>query len=531
MRVLGHPCAKPVPSGLQSRLSERAVGRKSPRRALDWLLLTGTLFGILLPATRAAGTEPPGANTDLVLIIDTSKTMRGLAGGTNIFPEVKASSKELTKELALGDSVTLVAYGTNIRPQPTVTLVTETERMRLFGLIDELRADDDYTYTARALEVGFQEAARLEQAFPNHRQAVVIFTDGINDPPPAMRGKGPRLDEVALPYAGRPWYVFQVQMGPTADVELDNALKENFSNAKIIHDPKGAHLKDLGRQALPPAPVAKVLKWSFEPTQINIVLQDVGKTVTASARLRVPDDLPPKSILARLQGAELPQALEVEAALRGAEEGGISVVLSATAHDTLANSRYGGSIQLSLSPQGTAYRSTPSEIPFVVETRLVPPVWPYWLAWVAAVAVLAGGAFAAYRTWSKRRLFGELEYWLVKHPEQINKIPDLSRLGTKAGLGGGSITLPGAATRVGTLRTRVVDGERHVVVVAAPDGFVTHAGKTHDELVLYDADSFELGGWAFRYPAHRRPLSRRPRSPESRSRTPCRENSPIWCDR
>lgn len=459
------------------------------RRRLEQLTLLALAALHFAPPLMAAGpqAQPKNAATaiDLVLIVDTSKSMVGKGGGTNIFAEVKATCKQLVKELSLGDSVTLIPYGTDVRPHPTVTLLTETERMRLFTFIDSLAANDDWTYTARALQVGLAEAARLEEAQPGRHRVIAILTDGLNDPPPAAKGKGPTLAEVARPYAGKPWYVFQVQLGPTVDSQLSEALGL-FPHGRTIHDPRGTRLSDLPRQLQPPP--GRMLAWSAKPDQLEIVLKALQKPISKTTEIEIPPDLDGAWIEAKIVSDNLPDALELNLS-RQLSPGKVTLTLSGAVHRPLPNATYPARIVVSLWPSVAAYSAAPLEIPVKVQTRVIRTSWPLW---VGALATLFISATLLSKARKARRLFGSLELWLTADPKQRARFEDLSQFGTKATLGEEPIRLPAARMTVGHLTTRVVDGVRHVVLVAKPGVKIMLQGRTYGELVLYDGDQLQI---------------------------------------
>ncbi len=100
-------------------------------------------------------------------------------------------------------------------------------------------ARGDWTYTAAAIQEGLAEARRLDdaQGGSKHMKVVLLFTDGRNNPPPWVRGKSGevRLEEVARRFAGMPWFVWQVQLGPEIDEGMDRAFRgQNYPNYKTV---------------------------------------------------------------------------------------------------------------------------------------------------------------------------------------------------------------------------------------------------------------------------------------------------------
>lgn len=200
-------------------------------------------LALLLWAESSAGqvgrSERAGTPTDLFLIVDTSRTMIGEAGGQNIFPEVKRVLKELIEGCNRGDHVVLIPYDAEVRAQPTVVIQDDRDKQRLKRLVDGMVAKGDWTYTAAAIQEGLAEAKRLDdaQGGSKHMKVVLLLTDGLNNPPPWVRGQSGevRLEEVARRFAGMPWFVWQVQLGPEIDQGIDRAFREqNYPNYKTV---------------------------------------------------------------------------------------------------------------------------------------------------------------------------------------------------------------------------------------------------------------------------------------------------------
>jgi hypothetical protein len=165
----------------------------------------------------------------------------------------------------------------------------------------------------------------------------------------------------------------------------------------------------------------------------------------------------------------------------------------------LPNATYQGRLTVALGDTVTSYRGAPQQVSVTVEVALVPPSWPYWLGGFALL-VAALAAVALGRRWVQgRRLFGQLEAWPQDRPQEVSRFPDLSTFGHQAAIGSEQIILRGVDRRFGTLCVKNVEGARHVVVRPAAGERVVHDGRTQIELPLFDADSFELGGWVFRY--------------------------------
>ncbi|MGB9606161.1 MAG: VWA domain-containing protein, partial [Bryobacteraceae bacterium] len=224
------------------------------RSARLYTLIASLPVMVLLAAGQAPQTARPVAPTDLILIVDTSRTMVGEAGGQNIFPEVKRVLKELIDKANAGDNVILISYDATVQAYPAALINDQRDKDRLKAIVDRLPAKGDWTYTAAAIQEGLAEAKRLDDAQGAHKhvKVVILLTDGLNNPPPGVRGSAAevRLEEVARRFAGMPWFVWQVQLGPQVDEGVDQAFRgAGFPNYRVAQTP-AAQLDKVRQQVL-----------------------------------------------------------------------------------------------------------------------------------------------------------------------------------------------------------------------------------------------------------------------------------------
>jgi hypothetical protein len=188
--------------------------------------------------TQATSEQLADTPLDLILIVDTSATMVGKAGGMNIFPQVKKTMKDLVDIGKQGDNVVLITYDAGVRVYPTATIGTENDKDSLKNVIDSLNADGPWTYTAAAVERGLAEANRLDnvEGISKHTKLILLLTDGLNDPPPGLTDAGKiKLEEIVRPYTGKLWFVWQIQLGPQVDHAVDAAFgAAGFSNYRQV---------------------------------------------------------------------------------------------------------------------------------------------------------------------------------------------------------------------------------------------------------------------------------------------------------
>jgi hypothetical protein len=447
------------------------------------------LLWVASGASRAAeGGQQP---VDLVLLVDVSKSMIGAQGAANIFGQVKAACKELIKDLRVGDTVTLISFGTSVQPYPTVALHSETERLRLFELIDRLQAKDDWTSLASALRSGLKEAERLEQVRPEGRRVVVLLTDGLNDPPPWARTDSPRLEEVAVPYAGKPWYVFYVQLGPKLETPLVAALKA-FPQGKVVHNPGAVGLEKLPREIQNIAPPPK-FSLRVQPQKLEVRLAKVDTPVEASLSVEFPDAFAPQEIQVQLQRNAVPEPLHMEL-VRQEGAGKLQVMLRAWATAKVTRGQYQANVHIGPKDPKLTGEGAEFTVPVVVVSQLTPSPWLFVL--IAGLLVVAGVVFHQWR--ARYRLWGTLELWPARNPQDRQEA-ELARFGNALILGSQAWPLPGTAGGVAKLAIRMQGGRRQVVLVPLGNTVLRSGGRTVPELELCDGDVFELqsttGAW------------------------------------
>lgn len=465
-----------------------------------------SLFFSAIPALSA-----PEGKTDLVLIIDTSKSMRGAGGYANIFGRVKQSCKQIVRELSPGDTVTVIAFDSSVKVQPTVTIHGDTEISRVDGLIDDLRADGAWTFTAKALRNALEEAARLEKIFPGHNQAVVILTDGLNDPPPGDPEKDLTLESVAKPYSGKPWYVYQVQLGPKVDKNLSEALK-SFPHGTTIHDPRGPRLSEL-HEKVKPKPKDIQISFAAKPGRLLLKVDKPGVPIIGEFRFTIPKNLPPSALSAKLNRSSWPAQVTSGVSVTSPGEGEVAVRVEATGQAQAPDGDYKGNVAVSLNPGTEGYAAVPLEIPVDLSVRLLPPTWPYWVAGFLAVLVIVAGFLVIRAMAARRKLFGKLECHHKDQPEPVVTF-SLEELQSKTPIGEAPLELPGAGRTLGWLSVGNVDfdelGKQRLVLVTAAEGVsLTLDDRPFSELPLFDRDVFCLGDWVCEY---RGDVSRRPES-------------------
>ena len=272
-----------------------------PRKLVSRLLGVVVWLSFLMPSDAARADTPPGTrassrpHVDLILIVDTSESMVGKGkAATNIFGPVKDAAKRLVDWTESGDNIVLISYDEKVRLHPAVAVYGAREQDAVKKNIDELRARGLFTYTAEAVREGVSEAARLHgaqraDAGGPHTKFIVLITDGINEPPPfAGKAGDVSLPDVAKQLGDKPWFVWQVQLGPKVDREVEKVFTEaNPRGYATLEAPQATGLLDkLRNQVI--AELEKRLRRStvrLEPQSINFGSLQAGSRATQQVRI------------------------------------------------------------------------------------------------------------------------------------------------------------------------------------------------------------------------------------------------------
>lgn len=202
---------------------------------------------------------------DWIFLVDTSASMRGGAPGSkDIWNDVKLSLESFASEASTGDTVSIYAFDKDVRA------IDVTSPRDVTRALIPLEANGEHTYLGLAIEKGLEHAASLRaRGDATRRQAVVLFTDGKDNPPDvadpvriganvdrvgetfvffvSMGQHEPQLDEFATATNGRA----MVLKAPTSDA-IGNMAKE--IRAKIPPPPPPPAPKPVVKRVEPPPP-------------------------------------------------------------------------------------------------------------------------------------------------------------------------------------------------------------------------------------------------------------------------------------
>jgi hypothetical protein len=406
-----------------------------------------------LPAApQTASAEPAKTPIDLILIVDTSATMVGKAGGKNVFPEVKKALKELVDASGPGDNVLLIPYDADVRARATAIIYGQPDKNALHGEIDAMKAAGLWTYTAAAIQKGLEEARRLDeaQAGGKHVKVVVLLTDGMNDPPPAVRGTAAevRLNEVARRFQGMPWFVWQVQLGPRIDAGVDEAFRSaGFSNYRPVRT---------------------------AAADLNQVRAEIVKAVVAAEAEK------------SRQAAERAEAQKGRLSAQAAEDARKAREDARQREEAAANRR------AEAEAKERKARLQREEAESAERRAKI-------LRAMAALAVLAVIAIIFVMLRRRPRPHGALQYWKAGEAPRTFEIADSGKRRLRLGPATGDLALTGMGEKGLSLSAARIEGQVLCVIEADEGVSLKFQGKPVTRLELYDRDEFQLGDYSLQY--------------------------------
>ena len=176
------------------------------------------------------------SNKDVILVLDTSLSMRGYGSGArDIFETVKSSVNVYIDRLQDGDRVTFVSFDEEVKAFPRVMLDDQNDKDILKKYISMTEAHGAWTHMLKMLQQVFAIAKTLsdENASNNEKREVVIviMTDGIDDPPPGKEKDAFTLKDVAAKYSDNDWWIYVVNLS-----EMEKTGKISASLAQFRSD-------------------------------------------------------------------------------------------------------------------------------------------------------------------------------------------------------------------------------------------------------------------------------------------------------
>jgi hypothetical protein len=178
-------------------------------------------------------------NKDIILVLDTSLSMVGQAGGQNILDKVKRSISDYIGQVEDGDRVTFITFDVDTRIYPAVLVDDENDRDILKKYINMTQATGLWTYTYKMILKVIETADTLEKEKDGRQTEIVIMTDAIDDPPP---GDSKKFDikELVKKYGKKAdWWIYVLSF---TNLKNSDAVKQQLGkdlglitdNVKII---------------------------------------------------------------------------------------------------------------------------------------------------------------------------------------------------------------------------------------------------------------------------------------------------------
>jgi hypothetical protein len=167
----------------------------------------------LFLATAAAGAQQRARGAvDWILLVDTSKSMRGVGDAKDIFGDVKQSLETFVGEASERDTVSIYSFDSVVRRLGSGYIGGDSDRDTLVQLIRSLQAEGNRTHLGAAIAKGLDRSEELARGSdPTRERVIVLFTDGKED----VRGIAnpiPIPANVQRVQKSRPWMFF-VSMG------------------------------------------------------------------------------------------------------------------------------------------------------------------------------------------------------------------------------------------------------------------------------------------------------------------------------
>ena len=209
------------------------------RRCFYALILFIQAFSFVL--VSSSGAVAASSNKDVILVLDTSLSMRGFggSGARDIFETVKNSvNGYIDNQLQDGDKVTFVTFDNDVKMFPRVMLDDQNDRYILKKYISMTEAHGEWTHMLVMLQQVFALAKTQTDentaAGEKREVVIVIMTDGIDDPPPGKEGID--LKSVAEQYQGNDkWWIYVVNLSRMEQSgKISSSLQQFTSNLQTV---------------------------------------------------------------------------------------------------------------------------------------------------------------------------------------------------------------------------------------------------------------------------------------------------------
>src|SRR2546426_6454251 len=127
--------------------------------------------------------QPTNGSVDWIFVLDTSASMHGADGASNIFDRVKSTIGDFVRATHQGDSVALYTFDSDTQLRNSIRITTESDRLELLKAIYALQSNGARTYTGKAIHDALSRATELKDqpGASDRTVSIVLFTDGLED--------------------------------------------------------------------------------------------------------------------------------------------------------------------------------------------------------------------------------------------------------------------------------------------------------------------------------------------------------------
>lgn len=166
--------------------------RESKTKGRAVLLASSILLSFIVSDRIAESQQKPFGNVDWILVIDTSKSMRGAAlEAQNVFEDVKEQAKQFIHMARDDDSIAMYTFGEKPELIRSVFIRNSYDRQDILDGVQSLRAEANWTYTGDAVQKALNRAEVVRHKYNDTSREVVIvlFTDDKEDHNPSIPSK------------------------------------------------------------------------------------------------------------------------------------------------------------------------------------------------------------------------------------------------------------------------------------------------------------------------------------------------------
>ena len=140
-----------------------------------------------------------------------------------------------------GDTLTFISFDAVVRVYPAVAVNDQNDRDILKKYISMVEANGPWTYTMEMLKAVLRSASDLEAKNPKRQRVIVILSDGLDDPPPAVRMRQLNIKAVSQPYQGKDWFIYLVNLGELKDNKAIEPIRRELAGVSPYTKVLGAN--------------------------------------------------------------------------------------------------------------------------------------------------------------------------------------------------------------------------------------------------------------------------------------------------